>query len=148
MNMIRVAHWEEIEEAEWSSRWPNFQPWELACRGSGMIVLSEDFMNKLQDLRSEIDVAIHITSGCRSLDHNKKVRGKVGSFHICDADPTERGQDGGLAVDVATPDGHYRGDLFALAWERGWSIGWNAKKKFLHLDRRIDVGWRQTSFDY
>jgi hypothetical protein len=58
------------------------------------------------------------------------------------------GLTGCAAVDIETPDGAYRGQLFKLAWERGWSIGWNAAKQFLHLDRRVDVDLPQTSFDY
>jgi hypothetical protein len=57
--------------------------------------------------------------------------------------------EGTMAIDIATPDGAYRGELFSLAWARGWSIGWNARRGFLHLDRRIDLsGWAQTTFDY
>jgi hypothetical protein len=53
-----------------------------------------------------------------------------------------------MAIDVETPDGAYRGRLFELAWDHGWSIGWNAKSRFLHLDRRVDIGMPQTTFDY
>jgi hypothetical protein len=53
-----------------------------------------------------------------------------------------------MAVDIETSDGVYRARLFVLAWEQGWSIGWNGPKKFLHLDRRIDIGLPKTTFDY
>ena len=148
MTIIKAEHWKEINLEKWKERWPNFVPWELACRGTGMLIMTEDFMGKLQKLRTTLDEPMHITSGCRSAEHNDQIDGKSKSFHICDEDPGRRGQEGCLAVDVATADGPYRGQLFSLAWHLGWTVGWNAEKKFLHLDRRIDVSWRQTSFDY
>ena len=113
-----------------------------------MIVVQADFMNRLQVLRNALAEPMHITSGCRSAAYNLKVGGKALSFHICDEDMGERGQSGCLAVDVAAPDGTYRGQLFEAAWSMGWSIGWNGVKKFLHLDKRTMVSWKQTSFDY
>jgi hypothetical protein len=113
-----------------------------------MIIVSAEFMNRLQLLRNALAEPMHITSGCRSAAYNERIHGKANSFHICDEDPLGRGQEGCLAVDVAAPDGSYRGDLFEAAWSLGWAIGWNGVKKFLHLDQRTIVGWRQTSFDY
>jgi hypothetical protein len=134
----------------WSLRWPNFPPHEIACRGTGVLIVQAEFMDRLQALRNSLAEPMHVTSGCRSASYNASpsVRGKASSFHICDEDPGKRGQIGCLAVDVAAPDGAYRGDLFEAAWCLGWSVGWNAVKKFLHLDQRALVAWRQTSFDY
>lgn len=141
MSIIRVKHWHEIDE--WP--WKNFEPWELACRSDGSLVVSWRFMEQLQGLRKLFDKPMHITSGYRTDEHNEDIRGKKGSFHL---DRPERGIEGALGVDVAATDGPYRGELFARAWTAGWSIGWNAKRGFLHLDRRLDIGWRQTTFDY
>ena len=146
--IVEVDHWRKINLDRWKERWPNFVPWELACSDSGMLIITEDFMDKLQALRVQFNQAMHITSGCRSEEYNELIRGKSKSFHICDSDPAGRGQEGSLAVDVASSGGSYRGQLFSLAWQHGWSVGWNGPKKFLHLDRRVDVNWRQTSFDY
>ena len=90
---------------------------------------------------------MNVTSGARCKAHNGTVGGHPKSLHIFD-DPQHPGQDGALALDVATVDGAYRGALFALAWQHGWSIGGNGPRKFLHLDRRDLVGLARTSFDY
>jgi hypothetical protein len=50
-----------------------------------------------------------------------------------------------MAIDIAVR-GIDKGDLFSAAWRGGWSIGWN--KGFLHLDRRVDIGMPQTTFEY
>jgi hypothetical protein len=148
---VTVIRHDDLHNADrqlWAARWPNFSPSELACRGSGKLIIPESFLDELQKLREAIGKPMHITSGCRSLEYNDSVGGKRGSFHVCDADVLSRRQDGCLAVDVAATDGPYRGELFATAWRRGWTVGWNATRGFLHLDRRTTLGWRQTSFDY
>lgn len=137
-----------ITRETWNaSRWPNFSPDELACKGTGILRMSDDFLDRLQTLRRALNRPMIITSGCRSSAHNKAVGGHPRSLHVCD-EPYHPGQDGALAVDVAATDGAQRGDLFARAWYLGWSIGWNARRGFLHLDRRDVVGLPQTTFDY
>lgn len=140
-------HWRDANRATWSARWPNFSPQELACKGSNKLIVSHFFLDELQHLRYQIDGPIIITSGCRSLEYNHSIGGHSNSFHICDSDPLDRGQRGCLAVDVVA-GGHYRGELFSLAWRNGWAVGWNDERGFLHLDQRVDVGWRQTTFGY
>lgn len=144
MSLISVDHWKEVQLG-WE--WPHFTPMEMACRGTMVVRVESDFMDKLEELRCQFDRPMHLTSACRTTKHNDDEGGKSKSFHICD-NPLDRDQLGCLAVDVATPQGDYRGQLFALAWLNGWSIGWNAKRGFLHLDQRIHIGWRQTTFDY
>ena len=131
-------------ESDWT-RWPNFRPAELQCKGSGRLTLHPGFMDALQGLRLAIARPMTLTSACRADWYNAQVGGHPRSLHIADM-PQHEGQLGTLAVDVAATDGGYRGDLFALAWHAGWSIGWG--RGFLHLDRRDFVGLPQTSFDY
>jgi hypothetical protein len=126
---------------------PNFSTFELQCKGSGKLILHPGFMQELQHLRDRLGRAMIITSGCRSFEYNTHVGGHPRSLHICDR-ASHPGQQGTLAVDIAAVDGKYRGDLFTAAWELGWSVGWNAKRNFLHLDRRDMVGLAQSSFDY
>lgn len=138
--------------ADWS-RWPNFTPAEMGCRHCGRAVFHPGFMDQLQRLRDLVGVALPVTSGARCKLHNDRpaaeggASGHTRSLHVFDH-AQHPGQRGALAVDVAVSDGTLRGILFATAWALGWSIGWNAKKGFLHLDRRDFVGLPQTSFDY
>lgn len=140
-------------DSDWS-RWPNFSPAELMCKGSGQLRIHPGFMEELQALRDvmcqrlgQARAPMIITSGCRSAAHNASVGGHPRSLHICDV-PQHDGQMGTLAVDVAVPSGTYRGELFARAWGRGWSIGWGGRRNFVHLDLRRLIGLPQESFDY
>jgi hypothetical protein len=112
-----------------------------------MVRFHHGFLDSLEAVRVELDLPMPVMSGCRCLIHNAAVGGHQKSLHVCDHEQ-HPGQEGTLGVDVATPDGAYRGKLFAIAWKHGFSIGWNAAKRFLHLDRRDLVGLPQTSFDY
>lgn len=124
-----------------------FKDAELACTHCGMLKLHRGFHDELEGLRRELALPMTITGPGRCKAHNTAIKGHAKSLHIMD-EPQHLGQQGALGVDVATPEGAYRGKLFAIAWKRGWSIGWNGDKKFLHLDRRDFVDLPQTSFDY
>ena len=127
----------------------HFTEKELACSHCGMLNLHPGFIDKLEAVRIELNEPMHITSGCRCAVHNKAVGGVPSSTHICDELPYKaQGQKGTLGVDIAATDGGYRGRLFSILWRHGFTIGWNAKKNFLHADQRVMVGLQQTSFDY
>jgi len=125
--------------------WENFSPDEMRCKGSGMLIVSDQFMDALQTLREEFSRPMFLTSACRSAAHNNSVGGHPRSLHVCD-EPARKEQQGCLAVDVTVVDGSYRGHLVATAWRLGWSVGWH--KTFVHLDRRDFVALKQTTFDY
>ena len=120
---------------------------ELRCKGSGILIFHPGFLVRLDLLRDQFGVPMVLNSACRSKVHNAAVGGHPNSLHIGD-EPQHAEQEGALAVDVNTPDGTYRGKLFTLAWNAGFSIGWNVKRQFLHLDLRILISMQQTSFDY
>lgn len=132
---------------------PWFSDRELACRHCGAIRFHPGFPEQLAALRIELALPMHVLSACRCKVYNDLpvdlggVGGHVRSLHVCDY-AQHPGQEGTLGIDVATLDGNYRGRLFSVAWRRGWSIGWNAARRFLHIDRRDYAGLAQTSFDY
>lgn len=132
---------------------PHFTQAELACRHCGMLRFHPGFLAALEDLRVQFARPMAVLSGCRCKAHNDRpaaeggAGGHVRSLHVCDREQ-HPGQQGALGIDIAATDGAYRGALFVRAWHHGWSIGWNAKRGFLHLDRRDYVGLPQTTFDY
>jgi hypothetical protein len=113
---------------------PYFTKSELACKGSGKILLANGFKEQLLTLREKFNQPMKITSCCRSYEYNTKIGGAVNSFHIFNH-PTRKPA-GTAAIDVAIIDNSTRGKLINLAWSLGWSIG--IHKNFLHLDRRSD----------
>ena len=126
-----------------------FTPNELRCHHCDESRLHPGFGEALDTLREAFGEPMAVTSACRCLEHNTDIKGHELSLHIADKPAhADKGQQGALAIDIATPDGAYRGRLFSAAWRLGWSIGWNAKKGFLHLDRRSVIGLSQTTFDY
>jgi len=126
---------------------PHFPAHELRCKcGCGLVQFQSGFLDHLELLRTTFGRPMRLTSACRCAEHNAKVspQAPLRSLHIGNRE-TRPGHKGTLAVDVAVA-GEDKGDLFAIAWRHGWSVGWN--KTFLHLDRRSDIGMPQTTFEY
>ncbi len=111
---------------------PHFSRSELACPGSGKMLLAPDFGETLERLRVDLDAPMHITSACRSPKYNSEIRGHPRSLHLTTNAHWDTG--GTCAVDIAMVDGEFRADLIALALEQGWSIG--VASNFIHLDQR------------
>jgi len=117
---------------------------ELACKHCGILRLAEGFIEKLDNLRIAVDFPMKINSCCRCPEHNEAVGGKKGSFHLtshiwgcCAVD-----------VDMTGWDSKKRWAFIWAAMTRGWSIGINWSKNFVHLDRRTDyqTGWSKPAF--
>jgi hypothetical protein len=130
----------------------NFHDYEFWCKCGQcehLLILHPGFIDSLQEVREDLALPMSPTSGCRCRAHNLRVGGHPRSLHISDFPAhADKGQEGTLGADFAAEDGNYRGRLFSVLWRHGFSIGWNAKKKFLHADRRDWIGMKQTSFDY
>ncbi|WP_127143319.1 YcbK family protein [Pelagibacterium montanilacus] len=73
------SHWREIPEGTW--RWPSFSPEEIACRGTGAILVHEEALDRLQALREKIGKPMIVNSAYRSPEHNRKVGGAPRSKH-------------------------------------------------------------------
>ena len=126
---------------------PHFSIAELRCGcGCGLARFHPGFLAHLEALRLGFNAPMKLSSACRCSAHNARVSplAPQRSLHIGDRE-TRPGVQGTLAVDVAVTAAH-KGELFTAAWARGWSIGWN--RAFLHLDRRVDIGMPQTTFEY
>jgi hypothetical protein len=55
-------------------QWPNFSPRELACKGTGTLLINEDALDKLQTLRKRLGKPLIIRSAYRSPQHNRAAR--------------------------------------------------------------------------
>ena len=127
---------------------------DLRCKcGCGLLRLHRGFRDEMDAVAAELGRPVYARSCCRCKAHNDRpsseggAGGHVRSLHVGDfPHHADKGQQGALAVDWGTPDGAYRGALFAILWKRGWSVGWG--NGFLHGDRRDWIGMPQTTFDY
>jgi uncharacterized protein YcbK (DUF882 family) len=107
---------------------PNFSSTELECKGSSPgedMVISAELIARLQKVREEYKAPITITSGYRSLKHNKAIGGHPNSTHCL-----------GHAVDITAAD---LDKLYAICEKYFKSIG-DARhnRRFIHLDIRDD----------
>ena len=73
-------HWREVPEGAW--RWPNFSPAEIACRGTGKLLINEPALEKLQALRDRLGKPLIVRSAYRSPEHNRAVGGATRSKHL------------------------------------------------------------------
>lgn len=123
MTFIRANHYRDIGADEWP--WPHFTPEEMACRGTGKLVVSVELMDKLESLRKRLgNRPLLVTSGYRSPEHNATIEGAASnSQHLH-----------GMAVDIALAnmdgaevEGHARMLGFT-------GIGRYPNKGIIHLD--------------
>ena len=126
----------------------HFKDSELACKCCGTLKLADGFRERLNSIREACNFPFHVNSCCRCPKHNKAEGGAITSFHLTEyyADPAR----GTCAIDISTAsmtDEQY-GTLVKIATSSGWSIGENFKKKFIHMDRRVDFGYKQVRFTY
>ena len=95
--------------------------------------MKQEMLDKIDLVRSKFDRAIHINSGYRTKEHNKKVEGKKNSSHLK-----------GLAVDIRCINSRDRYDLLNCLLDVGFTrIG--IGNTFIHVDmdpdKDPDVMW-------
>jgi len=134
--MRRYKHFSEVPEADWP--WTYFSPREIACKGTGSILVNEEALNKLQSLRSLLNKPLVLTSAYRSPEHNKKVGGAKNSQHMR-----------GIAFDVRM-ENHDPHEFERAARAVGFTgFGYYPKSGFMHIDtgpaRTWGTPWPQTA---
>jgi len=126
--MTYYANWRDVPADRW--HWKNFQPRELACRGTGSIFINADAIEKLQRLRALLDRPLIITSAYRSPSHNEKVKGAKDSLHMR-----------GIAFDIRM-DNHNPTEFEAAAKAVGFTgFGYYPKSGFMHIDTGPERTW-------
>lgn len=116
-------HWTRFPMSEW--RWPNFSPEEMACRGTGKVAIDERSMDMLQELRNRLGKPIIVNSAYRSPEHNRRVGGAKGSYHMK-----------AMAFDCRQ-DNQDPQEFIYHAKQVGFrGIGQYADKGFTHIDTR------------
>ena len=133
---MNYDHFADVPMAGW--RWTSFSPRELACKGTGKLVICEDALDKLQALRDRLRKPLILTSAYRSPEHNRKVGGAKNSRHMQ-----------GDAFDVRM-DNHDPHEFEAAARAVSFTgFGYYPKSGFMHIDtgpaRTWGTPWPQTA---
>jgi zinc D-Ala-D-Ala carboxypeptidase len=119
----RYAHWREVDAAAFARRWPNFSPAEIACKGTGALLIHEAGLDALQSLRARLGKPLILTSAYRSPRHNAAVRGAVNSMHLA-----------GHAFDVRM-ENHDPAQFEQAARACGFTgFGYYPASGFMHID--------------
>ena len=119
--MTFYQHWRNVPASAW--RWPDFSPAEIACRGTGRLLVNEDALGRLQALRTALDRPMIVNSAYRSPEHNARVGGAQKSQHLQ-----------GAAFDISMAN-HDPAEFIAAAREAGFrGIGTYPRSIFIHID--------------
>ena len=73
-------HYNEIPLGGWPYRY--FKPNEVGWQGTGKILVNEDALAALDNLRSHLGHSINLSSAYRSPYHNSKIGGAPRSSHL------------------------------------------------------------------
>ena len=139
-NKLAYNHHNLASDSEW--KWPDFSPAEMACKGTGRIMVDVDAMDALQRVRTRIGKPMLITSAYRSPEHNKAVGGAKNSYHMK-----------GVAFDIQMAN-HDPAEFEKIAREEGFKgFGYYPNSGFLHIDTGPARSWgkkfppRKTRFE-
>ncbi len=119
----------------------------LRCGVSGLMRYHPKVIDEFDDIMVILGTPVDVVLGCQSDDTFELIGDPCGQFHVCD-EPRFKGQLGSLAIDISVPDPFIRGELFSIAWEWNWSVGWSASSPLLHIDRRDLIGLPQAAFTF
>lgn len=132
-------HWSQFPMNNW--RWPNFQPWEVACKDGEngtpkTLAINETAMDALQRLRDLMGVPIIVTSAYRTPSYNARVGGASGSKHKL-----------AQAFDIIVT-GHDPAKLYHMGKKAGFNaFGFYDRQGFMHMDvRSKKVTWGKKWF--
>lgn len=103
-------------------RWRYFSPQEIACKGTGLILIDEDALDKLDRFRDTIGVPFAPNSAYRSEAHNAKIGGAKNSMHRK-----------GKAFDIPIKTGMDRETIHNVAKQCGFT-GFGDYNTFVHID--------------
>lgn len=122
-NRVLFNHYSEFPMSEW--RWKNFTPAEIACNGTGKLMVDFHSMDCLQALRDDLGEPLVLNSGYRSPEYNREVGGVSKSQHL---------EAKAFDVSVVDLDPHR---LEAAAKRAGFkAFGYYQHHNFLHIDTR------------
>ena len=128
-----------MPERAW--RWPNFSPAEIACRGTGKLLVNEPAVDKLQALQDRLGKPLIVRSAYCGPEHNRAAGGAKWSKHM-----------EGAAFEIAMAN-HHPVAFEAAAQEVGFlGFGFYPRSGYMHVDLGPARQWgerfpvRETAF--
>jgi zinc D-Ala-D-Ala carboxypeptidase len=126
--MTHYQNWADVKPADWP--WPDFSPRELACKGTGQLMVNHDAMTKLQALRTALGKPLIVVSAYRSPEHNARVGGATNSYHMR-----------GVAFDISMAN-HDPAEFERAARAAGFKgFGSYPRQGFMHVDTGPRRAW-------
>jgi uncharacterized protein YcbK (DUF882 family) len=111
----------------------NLSRHEFACKcGCGFDTVDVETLTVIQDACDHFDCRVLITSGCRCVEHNKKVGGAKGSKHL-------QGRAADCKFSKVEPAAVYH----YLTTKYPERYGFGLYPTFVHIDTRSGAPWRQ-----
>jgi hypothetical protein len=122
------SHFTKVPVSNWP--WQSFSPREIACKGTGQLIVDVEAMDRLQALRDMLGKPLILTSAYRSPSHNKRVGGAKNSYHMQ-----------GVAFDVRM-ENHDPHEFEEAARAVGFTgFGYYPKSGFMHIDTGPSRSW-------
>jgi zinc D-Ala-D-Ala carboxypeptidase len=121
-------HYSDVNPLHWT--WPNFTPKEIACKGTGELLVDFVAMDCLQELRGIVGVPVTLNSAYRSVKHNKAIGGAPASWHLK-----------GRAFDIQLTNRLTR-DMIHKAAKRAGFLTVLDYDTFCHIDNRPEPIYR------
>ena len=122
-------NWRDFPMERW--RWPNFSPEEMACRGTGKLLIHEPSLDMLQALRELLGVPMLVNSAYRTPQYNATLPGAAkNSQHLV-----------GRAYDISMLN-HDPARFIGAAEQVGFTgIGTYPGSNFVHIDTGPKRRW-------
>lgn len=131
---ISFDHWRDVPKSHWP--WKHFSPQELACRGTGQLMVHKPSMNKLEMLRKLLGRPMILNSAYRSKSHNTRVGGARNSYHLK-----------AMAFDCRM-DNHDPYEFEQAARRVGFTgFGFYKRQNFIHFDTGPARQWGKRWWD-
>jgi zinc D-Ala-D-Ala carboxypeptidase len=124
---MHYAKWSEVPARMWPCKF--FKPNEIACKGTGSILIHAEALMALDQLRMSLGAPIYLSSAYRSPYHNATVGGAPKSSHLA-----------GHAFDVALR-GMDKTKLRAEAERVGFKGFGLRYRTFMHIDMGRKREW-------
>ena len=123
--IVKYPHYSYVRE--WF--WDNFTPKEIACKGTGEIVVNYHALYMLQSARDIVNKPLYINSAYRSERYNSEIGGAPMSMHL-----------EGRAFDISLK-GHDKDDIHEILKRVGFTGFGLRHKTFIHADNGRRRTW-------